>query len=303
MRKAILLVFLLAILLPVAPVRAQESIRFSLVEVELWPEYDRPEMLVIYRLYLPPTQSLPLELALSLPAGVQVNAVAVMDGSGTLLTAPHQYEEQPTGRATLTFTATSGQAQVEYYAPLPRQDSARHYDFQWPSDYAVDAMTIFFKLPVEASSLQSDPVLASLGASGDGLAYYSLSAGRLDAGQVFDLSIDYQKSTDRLSVSGLQVEPVAPLDEGGSAGILDQPWLLPVGIGILGLLLVIAAVFLAGSLAGRRSGGPSRRARHTSHWKEETEPGAEAYCHACGRRAQPGDVFCRACGIRLRRGE
>ena len=59
-------------------------------QVSLWPEYDKPSMLVIYRLTLPPQVSLPANLTVSIPSRVgKPNAVASRQANGTLLNAQY----------------------------------------------------------------------------------------------------------------------------------------------------------------------------------------------------------------------
>jgi hypothetical protein len=65
-------------------VLAQDDVSFSKLEIDLWPEYDRPEVLVIYRISLDPAASLPADLTLRIPVDAQVNAVAARQADGGL---------------------------------------------------------------------------------------------------------------------------------------------------------------------------------------------------------------------------
>lgn len=51
-------------------VSAQNEITLASLEIDLWPEYDRPDMLVIYRLTLDNSVKLPAQLTLRIPAAV-----------------------------------------------------------------------------------------------------------------------------------------------------------------------------------------------------------------------------------------
>jgi hypothetical protein len=157
---------------------------------------------------------------------------------------------------------------------------------------------VFFKLPIDATDFQSEPVMNPLGSGTDNLSYYGLNAGALDAGETFSISLGYQKTTDRLSTSGQSVEPVEDLGSGISGFRLSE--LLPWMIGILGLVLIAAGfIYFLSTRKGSKSGRAGRK-RHAPSRTEEAAAGA-TYCHQCGRRAQPGDQFCRACGTRLRK--
>ena len=166
MRKwslALLLVLSISLfsILP-SQVHAQEEIELSYLEVDLWPEYDSPEMLVIYRITLPPTVSLPMDLTFRIPAAVgEPSAVAGRgisdDGEAGLFTIP--YEHQVDGEwGLVTLTATMPELQLEYYDPgLHKQGATRQFDFKWPGDYAVEALMIQVQQPRDATDMSISP--------------------------------------------------------------------------------------------------------------------------------------------------
>ena len=68
MRKFLVLLCLaILVLFPPLKAQAQEPVRFSEVEVSLWPEYDRPTVLVIYRITLSADTTLPVNLSVQIP--------------------------------------------------------------------------------------------------------------------------------------------------------------------------------------------------------------------------------------------
>ena len=77
MRRLIVLIFL-AVMLPPLSTAAQEKISLSQLEIDLWPEFDQPSMLVIYKATLPSGVSLPVDLTFRIPlAAGSPSAVAV----------------------------------------------------------------------------------------------------------------------------------------------------------------------------------------------------------------------------------
>ena len=73
-----LLIIILIACTPLLPALAQSEVKLSSMEVDLWPEYDRPNVLVIYRITLPPTTTLPVDLSFRIPAAAgEPSAVAV----------------------------------------------------------------------------------------------------------------------------------------------------------------------------------------------------------------------------------
>jgi hypothetical protein len=60
---------------------AQTDITLTSVNVQLWPEYDQPSMLVIYDFELTPETTLPAKVDIRIPKDANITAVAFQDGS------------------------------------------------------------------------------------------------------------------------------------------------------------------------------------------------------------------------------
>jgi hypothetical protein len=284
---------------------AQSPLKFSTAEIDLWPEYDRPSVLVIYRLTLAPGTSLPADLTLRIPAASgDPNAVAVKQTDGTLVTVA--YDRQVSGEwGLIKFTATAPEVQFEYYdLGLTKDKTARHYQFRWPADYATDMLAVQVQQPFDATDISISPNLGGQTPGQDGLIYYSAQMGAIPAGQVFSVTIDYQKPTDKLSAENLKVQP------GGSiATASTSPWsrlmpYLPWILGVLGVVLIAGGGWWYWRSGFSKEHHPegSGRPRHRPAATREPAASAEGYiyCHECGKRAGPGDRFCRACGAKLR---
>ncbi|MBE9473998.1 MAG: hypothetical protein IMY85_03840, partial [Chloroflexi bacterium] len=59
MVKKIVLITLFALIVLIPSIQAQESPSIDTLVIDLWPEYDKPSMLVIYKAELSPEVSLP----------------------------------------------------------------------------------------------------------------------------------------------------------------------------------------------------------------------------------------------------
>jgi len=297
MRKYFVFLAVLAALWVSFSAQAQNGVRLSSVNVEVWPEYDQPAVLVIYRISLSTDSTLPTTLNLRVPAQAEVYAVAVSDPVRGLLNAPYDRTMQGSW-ATLTITVNLRDVQVEYYDVLVKNGTARHIVYEWAGDYAVDAFAVTLQQPVGATDLVTDPVLTRSSVGQDGFTYYRSTPQPLAAGQSFTLTADYQKATDTLSTSGLPVQPAQPLNASTPGRVTMSgimPWIL-AGIG--GALIVVSIV---GGLYMWKSGmrRSSASHKHPSQSQQVNET-VDVYCPQCGKRAQTGDMFCRTCGTRLR---
>jgi hypothetical protein len=293
----------LAVIVPLF-VRAQEELKLSAVEVDLWPEYDRPEMLVIYRITLSPSVSLPADVTFRIPvaagepsavAGKQVTA----DGEEGLFNIPYEYRANGEW-ALVTLTATMPEIQLEYYDPgLVRDGSERRFVYRWPGDYAVGSLMVQVQQPLDATGMRISPASGEGVNMPDGLVYFNKQVGSLPAGQTFDLRVDYQKESESLSAASLQVQPSAPMPEITSTPsnyMAVLPWIL----GIMGLLLVVGGGVWYWQSGKERERPKPRRRRRSATQVEDIQAGEHVYCHQCGKRAATGDRFCRICGARLR---
>ena len=142
MQKRFFIFLILGLIFLVPAAQAQEISGLAELEVDLWPEYDRPDVLVIYKAKLPANVSLPVDVTLKIPAASgEPYAVAVRQMDGALLNAA--YDRQVQGDwALITITATMPEIQLEYYDPQITMEGGgrRDYTYVWPGNYAVDVM-------------------------------------------------------------------------------------------------------------------------------------------------------------------
>ncbi len=307
-KSKLLLFFTLLALLTLPPLaRAQESLRFETMQIDLWPEYDQPAMLVIYRARLTADIQLPVEVGIRIPAAVgDPNAVAVRQDGGQLFNA--EYTRVAEGDwATIFFSARFREIQIEYYDPLiERQGDTRQYQFVWPGDYPIDNLRILVQQPTGAENVTTFPRLSSITQDAFGLSYYGGEIGSVAAGETFNLTITYDKQTDDLTVNFLPIDSSEPVSV-ETAGRLSLTEMLPWGVGILGVLVILIGVAWYW-LTGRKGQGgrPARRRRPPRRKVIEPElhemedDARSVFCHQCGKRALSGDKFCRACGTKLR---
>ncbi len=292
-------VICLVALIPSA-VKAQGDLKLSILEIDLWPEYDRPSVLVIYRITLPADTSLPVDLTLRIPASAgEPNAVAVKQADGGLFTVAH--DRQVSGEwGLINITATMPEIQVEYYDPgLVKEGTTRYFEYHWPGDYAVDSLAVQVQQPVGVTGMRISPASDDRTTGPDGLMYYNKLVGSLAAGQTFNITIDYEKTSDSMSAESLKVEPSAPVT-GTTSGSRNLMAVLPWFLGVLGVILIVGGAWWYWQ-SGRGTDRPQpRRKRKSAASRKIGGPEEHAYCHQCGKRAAPGDRYCRACGTELR---
>ncbi len=302
------LLFVLAGYFGPAPVAAQQAVRLADLQIEIWPEFDRPEALVIYRGALAAQAGqLPVQIAMRIPARVgEPNAVALRQ-AGTLVDAP--YTREVAGEwAVIRFSADEIEFQLEYYDPgLLKDGVQRQMTYAWPGDLGAENLRVVVQQPPGATNLQLEPAASSSQPGPDGLMYHTSELGPVDAGRNFEIQIGYQKADDRLTVdlfAQSAQDPVlqpesAPAEISGQRG--DTLLLWTAALAALAVLAV-GGYWLWST--GRLRGAPSRRASGKKRTRKARPPGRarpDVFCHQCGQQAQPGDHFCRNCGTELRK--
>ncbi|NUM46367.1 MAG: zinc ribbon domain-containing protein [Anaerolineales bacterium] len=285
------------------PVRAQQGVTFESVQIDLWPEYDRPDMLVVYRFVLAADAQLPTELSLRIPAAAGTpNAVAEAATGGPLLNIADYNSEVQGEWNILTFMASQREVQIEYYDPSIQKDGVkRTYLFQWPGGYDIGQVLLLVQEPIGAEEMQVLPRLNDITVGERGIVYHTGELGSFGASETFERSISYNKESESLSIEFLEIDS-PPVNE-DTAGRVSLVNIIPWGIGLLGVIIIVAGVYWYWATENR-SFPIAKKAKRTPEKvvspKTDTKPQKDIYCHQCGKRAENSDKFCRSCGTKLR---
>lgn len=281
-----------------------EATQLTSLAVELWPDYDRPAVLVLLTGELPAGTALPATVTIPLPAGADVNAVARFDDADTLLSDV----EYTTTDGQLALTTPADRFRVEYYAPYEVAEDEYAFTFDWTAGLDIEQMTVVVQQPVAASDITITPTPSGTADRGDGLIYHTLAARPVSAGEPVTVHVAYTVAAPLLSApsQSLPSATAAATAAGGTtaaatSGGFNPLWLLAIA-GALGL---IALAWYVGQHQGRASRArkpqPARPAKSKPAMpKPAGDKAAARYCHQCGQPALPEDVFCRNCGTRLK---
>jgi hypothetical protein len=279
---------------------AQDKVAIQSINVNLWPEYDKSEMLVINYIMLSANTTFPVQLDVRVPADAVLNTVAIGQTSDKVTDQGIEKTTAKDGEwLVISITATGPAIQLEYYDPNLKTDgSLRSYSYRWLSDYDVTDFGVVFQAPFDATEFKSSLTLQDDGIHPDNMQYYFSDAGVVSAGKVFTFDLSYQKTTDALSASQLEIQPVNVGEN--TPGRVSLNNYLPYIIGGLGVILIVGGLVYYWQ-SGRSGSKKSRRRQHTRVEGEENE--SDVYCAQCGTRARGGDRFCRTCGSRIRQKE
>ncbi len=302
MKRLVIIICILAGLFlgPVLAVKAQGPVEFDSMEIDIWPEYDRPEVLVIYKITLTTQTSMPAQVSLRMPKNaIQPPTVAMQDVDGLLYNL--NYTTANDGDfVKVNFTAPSSKLQFEYYDPgITRNGEARNYNYHWTGDYAVHNMVLVVQQPLHANQMTILPSQGQASVGPDKLTYYGNEIGAVQSGASFTYKINYTNSDGLTAPSG-SVQPSNPIPAPGS-GFPQIPTVV--------IIAALGVVLVAGGLGWFFWQRQPRLRRATEHRHAPARPNVRGvpethysqsvYCQQCGKRAMPDDVFCRICGTRL----
>jgi hypothetical protein len=278
---------------------------FAYAEIRLWPEFDQPSMLVMYTMMLAPASPVPAQIAIRIPTSAGMpNTVAVGPDPDNLFET--EFSRQVEGQwSTIRVNTALPLIRIEYYDPTIGKN--RYFNYTWPADYPTDVVLIQIQKPFGAKNIQISPTIADGEWASDGvLNYFSADATNLANGKQFTIDLSYQKETDVLSVTGLEVRSTVPVTfqtHGRLRWWSTFPWMLFLPI-------IIIFLIISGLLYTRVNPIkliPLSIEKRTNGVVDKSAPPAQdvpvfiQHCQQCGRRANPGDRFCRACGTRLRK--
>lgn len=312
-RSWLLLVFCLLFMVGPALLQAADTPTLANLEIALWPEFDRPEVLVIYRGLFDSDTTLPVPVEIRIPADVgQPTAVAYVDEEGERFNQQHTTRVEGDWLVVSFELATLG-FQLEYYDPLPVDTTGRRqYAYTYKADYPITALDLEVQVPPTAQDFVLEPPASAVVPETDGLAYHLVEAGALAQGEERAWTFAYQKDDEELTVSAFlqpetptpAVPPAAERQDNTAIWIFLVAFIALVGVG--------AGAFWLGQRTQPEQPAPSSSRRHKrrgsgkgsraqSH--QQTLPGRQEafFCHKCGTSLRAGSDFCHECGAPVRR--
>ncbi len=199
---------LISIVLVSSAATAQTEPRLARLQVKLWPEYDRPAVLVILHGWLAADAALPATVRLPMPARAgQPHAVAKRATGGTLLLAQHTIDVQGDW-ATVNLMTDVREVRLEYYVDLATTNPTRRHLFEWPGGLDVGQVSYEVMQPIGTTDFSVKPPPKSQGVGNDGLTYYLGELGPKTPLDAFTIAITYTKTTPTLTVMALR--PTTP---------------------------------------------------------------------------------------------
>lgn len=301
---------LLLMLAPaISPAQAQQPAG-TLAEliVDIWPDFDRPEVLVLLTGRLAEDIPLPATVTLPLPVNASLNAVARITSDNLMI---DDIEFTPEGDS-VTLVTPDARFRVEYYLPYDQNGDERQFTYHWlAGDLSVSQLAATIQQPAAADDMTVTPEAETISVGGDGLTYYNMLPVAVPAGEPYTVEMLYTTDSDLLTESVLQVNDPPPAiveQPAGDAATTLVNWPL-IFAGAAGVLVVLVVGWQV--VVNRQARPAALKKRPQQARRKGTPAGTPAdvvvdtgrvnFCHQCGARAQQGDKFCRNCGTALKK--
>ncbi|MBN2048015.1 MAG: zinc ribbon domain-containing protein [Anaerolineaceae bacterium] len=276
---------------------------FELLTVHLWPEYDRPDILVNHEITLPASQMLPARIIFNIPENtLSIDSITMDTQTGPA--ALNQYHIfQQNNQLYLEFEVTERNFSIQYYDTLTHLETEHffQYEYNWLNhQILVKRLKVNIKEPVQAIYFHTIPKMANLGLDENGqvLHQYTKSEG-IALNELFQLNLNYQRLNRLLSVGLEFAEPVSSLQniqQEIHASTSVRRYI--IGSAVLSLSLISATIIWIW-IERKHQKIVRTRSKLPKTTYNSTAPAQ--LCPACGLRINADDQFCRNCGTSLKK--
>jgi hypothetical protein len=289
-----------------------EGVRFQQATVQVMPEYDSQDVLVIIDFQLPADVDVPFTFQFRAPRGARMTGYALLDANGGFdYDRPTPKVTPGTGEWDLVEAVVPRSQPVHieyYYNPGLVTTGARDFPVLFEAPAAIDQLTFSVQQPKRATGFVLTPPFSGQGQDGFGLPASSTSVSDVQPGDLLKVQVAYDKPDAEPSVPA-QGEAGSPTETAATTNYLL--WLvvaMVVGVGGFAAyrLLATRAAAAPASRGGRAAGGRSRKAagqpgrRPAAAGKPAGAPsrssGEQRFCTECGTGFAEDDRFCSQCG-------
>ena len=282
---------------------ASTDLHIARLRLSIWPEYDDPRVLVMFRGEMAPSGAFPTRIVLPIPKGVEIIGAGMISEHNELLLHPHQILP---GEAhdRLELNLPVPHFFVEFYYNPFDQGSAKRFTYTTPSTYPIAWLEVDIQQPLLATHFTTDPLPMRQEQDRQGFTSHLFVYRDVGVGQAKSFTVSYVRTAVEPSVTKRQPAPEVAA---------RPPTAGPSMVMVLGILAG-AAVAFGGSVwvwtgyQRRRKARPSYQepssALATEIYTDEREAiGVSNFCTNCGTKLQPGYRFCPTCGSALRSAE
>lgn len=292
------------------------------MKVSVWPEYDDPRVLVIYRGEFNDGSSFPQAVKFPVPMGSEVNQACALKQPGDehLCQLYEAVTEQDSLQ--IAYSLPIPTYLLEYYWDGVKGQPDKSVSFKYVAPYAIDKLDLEVGQPLRATNFKLSPNYGTVNSDAAGMKYYHYTFSNVAAGQVINVDASYTKPDNKPSVAK---KPGSGAASGGSPNTIVLIAVGAVGVAAIGFFALKRkpAPATARSVQARRAAMIEATKREAARRATRREAGAQprpdagsgaapavrqapggavpAFCSTCGSKLENDDVFCSGCGEKVKR--
>jgi hypothetical protein len=275
---------------------ASTDLHIARLRLSIWPEYDDPRVLVMFRGEMAPSSAFPTRIILPIPKGAEIIGAGMISEHNELLIHPHQILP---GEAhdRLELNLPVPHFFVEFYYNPFDQGAAKRFTYTTPSTYPIAWLEVDIQQPLLATHFTTDPPPMRQEQDRQGFTSHLFVYRDVGVGEAKSFTVSYVRTAVEPSVSKRQ-----PASE-----VAARPPTAGASMGMVLGILAGAAVAFGGSVwvwTGYQRRRKARPSYPTEIYTGEREAsGVPNFCTNCGTKLQPGYRFCPSCGSAVRSAE
>jgi hypothetical protein len=282
------------------------------LRLSIWPEYDDPRVLIMFRGEMTPRQAFPASITLPIPKGAEIIGAGMISEQNELLLHPHQVLPGDS-QDTLQLNLPVPRFFVEfYYNPFTTSGPEKRFVYPAPTTYPIDLFEVDIQQPLKAGAFTVDPPSMERTTDKEGFTYHQFTSRNIEKGQSQTFTIAYIKTATAPSVA----KPQSTSQPAEKARARSDTTLVSLGIFAGAILLFAGYAWLTQRsqrqpMPATTSPGPSAaRSDALIALLQDDAPPQETegvsptlpqtrtinFCANCGRKLLAEDRFCSACG-------
>lgn len=270
---------------------AQSDDRLASLSIQVRPEFDQPNVLVLYSGEVAAKEKLPRDISLLVPTGAELFATAYVGADDKLLnTEPATTKDEGNGFTRVTFKLPAPKFQIEFYYNPLQGNPDKKMDFVYQAAQAADQVELLILEPLKAENFTTVPSSVVQTSTTHNFKQHIFNYASVTANQVLRVQISYRKTDPNPSIAN--VEAPAPTPAPADTQSTTSSPLLQIA-----LMLVVAALALVALAA---FAWWSRRPGHAMPFVSARNK-ATGFCTQCGHALVANDNFCPRCGTSRKR--
>jgi mono/diheme cytochrome c family protein len=282
---------------------SRPDLRIAQLHLSIWPEYDDPRVLIMFRGEMTPSTAFPTRITLPLPQGADIIGAGIISTQNELLLQPYQVMSKEPDDS-LELNLSSPRFFVEFYFDPLGSDANKHFTYTFSTPYALGHLEVDVQEPLRATNFTTDPQSMRQGKDEQGFTRHLFAYDNIARGEAKSFTIAYTKTATGPSIAKSQPEP-----EVASQPRRTRNTMLMASVFLAGAIVLVGGGAWFWTTYQRRRKAtlqtqvPSHAAQPRGSVPDIPAANHPNFCSNCGRKLQPTYRFCPGCGGPIRQAD